>query len=80
MHPREVAIIGAIVLVVLVPWLTVRDIRRQPKQAWRAARRSRWTWMVVVVALPLLGVALYLRVARPAVRRVVTSHTDVRGG
>jgi len=72
-HPREVAIIGALVLVVLVPWLAVRDIRRQPKGAWRAAGRSGWAWVVVVVGFPLLGVALYLRIARPAVRRQVGS-------
>ena len=69
MHPREAAIIGVLVLLVLVPWLAVRDIRRQPKGGWRAAGRSRWAWIVIVVLLPLLGVALYLRIARPDVRR-----------
>ncbi len=68
MHPREVAIIGALVLLVLVPWLTIRDIWRQPKAAWRAARRSRWVWTAVAATVPLLGPAWYLRAIRPEVR------------
>lgn len=68
MHPREVAIVGTIVLLLLVPWLTVRDIWRQPATAWAAARRSRWVWTVVAVLVPIMGPAWYLRVVRPDVR------------
>ena len=68
MHPREVAIVGALVLLLLVPWLTVRDIWRQPAAAWRRAGRSRWPWTVVAVVVPVLGPAWYLRVVRPDVR------------
>lgn len=69
MHPREVAIVGALVLLLLVPWLVVRDIWRQPAEAWAAARRSRWVWTAVAVVVPVLGPAWYVRVIRPQVRR-----------
>ena len=68
MHPREVAIVGAMVLLLLVPWLTVRDIWRQPTAAWTASGRSRWVWTVVAVLVPIMGPAWYLRVIRPEVR------------
>ena len=68
MHPREAAIIGALLLLLLVPWLTVRDIWRQPVASWRRAGRSRWSWTVVAVVVPVLGAAWYLRVVRPDVR------------
>lgn len=71
MHPREVAIIGALVLLLLVPWLTARDIWRQPARAWSRARRSRWVWTALVVLVPVLGPAWYLRVVRPDVRQAV---------
>jgi hypothetical protein len=67
-HPREVAIVGVLVLLVLVPWVTVRDILRQPKPAWRAANRLRWVWIAVAVAVPVLGPAWYLRAVRPGIR------------
>lgn len=68
MHPREVAIVGALVLFLLVPWLTARDVWRQPTDAWAEAGRSRWVWTVVVVLLPVLGSLWYLRVVRPGVQ------------
>ena len=68
MHPREVAIVGALLLFVLLPWLTLRDLWRHPAAAWRHAGRSRLCWTLVVVLVPLVGVALYLRVVRPGVR------------
>lgn len=71
MHPREVALVGALVLLLIVPWLTARDIWRQPRKAWASAGRSRWVWMTVVVLVPVLGAAWYLRVVRPDVRRAV---------
>lgn len=73
MHPREVAIIGALVLLLLVPWLAARDIWRQPARAWSGARRSRWVWTALVVLVPVLGAVWYLRVVRPDVRQAVRS-------
>ena len=68
MHPREVAIVAALVLVVLLPWLAARDVLRQPRHALRAAGVSRVAMVVLVVLVPLLGPALWLRRWRPRVR------------
>lgn len=68
MHPREVAIVGALLLLLLVPWLVVRDIWRQPVEGWRHTGRSRWVWTAVAVLVPVLGPAWYVRVVRPEVR------------
>lgn len=73
MHPREVAILGAVVLVLVVPWLTVRDIWRQPPSAWSGAGRARWWWTTIAVLVPVLGPAWYLRVVRPDVRQAVSA-------
>lgn len=70
MHPREVAIVAALVLLLLVPWLTVRDIWQHPRDAWTGAGRSRWVWTSIVVLIPIMGPAWYLRVIRPSVRVV----------
>jgi len=67
-HPREVAIVGALLLLLLVPWLTVRDVWRQPASAWSDAGRSRWVWTVLCVLVPVVGPVWYLRVVRPEVR------------
>ncbi len=69
MHPREVAIVGAVVLFLLVPWLTVRDIWRRPASAWAAAGRSRWVWTLVCILVPVAGPVWYARVVRRDVRR-----------
>ena len=69
MHPREVAIVGAVALLLLVPWLTVRDIWRRPAAAWATAGRSRWAWTVVCVLVPVVGPVWYARVVRREVRR-----------
>ncbi len=68
MHPREVAIVGALLLFLLVPWLTLRDVWRHPSTRWAAAGRSRVTTTVLVLLVPVLGPAWYLRRIRPAVR------------
>lgn|GEM_PF-5683563 len=68
MHPREVAFVATLVLLVLVPWLTARDVLRQPRPALTAARVSRVAMVVLVVLVPLVGPALWLRRWRPRVR------------
>lgn len=70
MHPREVAIVGALALFLLVPWLVARDVRRQPKPAWEAAGRSRLIWTLIVVLVPVVGPVWYLRVIRRELRSV----------
>ena len=69
MHPREVAIVGALALFLLVPWLVARDVRRQPLRAWQAIGRSRLVWTLLVVLVPLFGPVWYLRVVRRELRR-----------
>ena len=68
MHAAEAAVVGALLLVLLPTWLTVRDIWSGPAAAWSGAGRSRWVWTALVVLVPVLGPALYLREARPDVR------------
>lgn len=68
MHPREVAIVGALALFLLVPWLVVRDVWRRPVASWEAIGRSRWVWTVLVVVLPVLGPVWYVRVVRRELR------------
>jgi len=67
-HPREVAIVVALLLFLLVPWLTVRDVWSHQSERWAAAGRSRVLTTVLVVLVPVVGPALYLRRIRPTVR------------
>jgi hypothetical protein len=69
MHPAEVAVVGAVLLLLLPPWLAARDVLGQPRAAWSAAGHGRLRTLALVVALPLLGPAWYLRRIRPALRR-----------
>lgn len=69
MHPREVALIGGLVLFLLVPWLVARDVLRQPEEAWRRTGRHRWAWVAVVVLVPVIGPVWYLRAVRGQLRR-----------
>lgn len=69
-HPREVAIVGALLLFLLVPWLVARDVRRQPRAAWEAIGRSRLVWTLLVVLVPVLGPVWYLRIVRRELRLV----------
>lgn len=68
MHPGEVALLGSIVLLLLPPWLAARDVRRQPRPAMQAAGVSRTGSLLLVVLVPVLGPALWLRWLRPRVR------------
>jgi len=72
--------IGALVLLLLVPWLTARDIWHQPARAWSGAGRSRWAWTAIVVLVPVLGPAWYLRVVRPEVRQAVRDTWSQQAG
>jgi hypothetical protein len=76
-YAAEVAVLLGVGLLVVLPWLVVRDVLAHPAAAWRAAGRSRTAWIVVVVLVPVLGAALYLRRARPSLRGA-TSHVAGR--
>lgn len=65
--PEALALVAAVVLL-LPPWLVLRDLLGHPAAAWSGAGRCRPAWAVVVVLLPVLGPALYLRVVRPDLR------------
>lgn len=68
MRPGAVAIVAALALLLLPPWLCARSVLRQPDAAWRTTGLSKVGWLLLVVAVPLLGPALYLRRARPLLR------------
>ena len=43
------------------------DVLRQPGWAWRRAEESKPAYCVLVLLVPLIGLAMYLRIARPKV-------------
>jgi len=60
--------IGALgTIVVLLGALGATDVLRQPRWAWKKAERSRPLFLAVTVGLPLIGLALYIFLARPRV-------------
>lgn len=60
--------VGALgTIVVLLGALGATDVLRQPRWAWKKAERSRLLFLVVTVGLPLVGLALYIFLARPKV-------------
>ena len=74
MHASEAIVIVVAVVVVLLPWLTIRDVLRHPPSSYRDIGQRRWFWLVAIVAVPVIGVALYIRLARPRLRTPVRPH------
>ncbi len=60
--------VGALgTIVVLLAALGATDILRQPRWAWKKAGRSRLLFLAVAVGIPLVGLGLYVFLARPRV-------------
>ena len=49
------------------------DAARQPGWAWRRAEESKPAWIVLVGLVPLVGLAMYLRTARPKVATIAAA-------
>jgi hypothetical protein len=60
-------------LAVMCAWLwALVDIVRRPDQEFAAAGQNKILWVVVVALLHVIGVLLYLFIARPALQRAAT--------
>lgn len=63
--PVEIIVLGLLGAVALPAWLAVRSIRRHGADRWRRIGRRRWGWVLVVLLVPAVGPALYVRLVRP---------------
>jgi hypothetical protein len=52
---------------VLLPLVGIIDALAHSATSWRAAKRSRLAWVLIMLLLNVLGVLLYLLIARPSV-------------
>lgn len=68
MYAGEVITLFVIGALVTLPWLAVRDVLRHPADRWERSGHSRTLWVAVIVLVPVLGGALYLRRVRPRLR------------
>lgn len=70
MYAGEVVVLFVVAALVLLPWLALRSVFRQPAARWEATGHSRGAWVAVILLVPVLGAALYLRRVRPRLRAV----------
>lgn len=68
MHGGEVITLFVLTALVALPWLAIRDVLRHPAERWERTGHSRAVWIAVIVLVPVLGGALYLRRVRPRLR------------
>lgn len=68
MGPQEVVVVGLVLAVLALPMLALNDLLRHPAGAWRATPHSPIVWTAIVLGIPVLGAALYLRRVRPVLR------------
>jgi Family of unknown function (DUF5652) len=54
---------------VLLPVIGIIDALAHSADSWRAAKRSRLAWVLIMLLLNVPGVLLYLLIARPSVSR-----------
>jgi hypothetical protein len=71
--PQEVIVVGTVLAVLALPMLALAELRGHPAEAWRSVPHSRLLWSIVVVGLPIIGAALYLRRVRPQLRAAVAA-------
>ncbi len=79
MHAGEAIVVMVAVLLVLVPWIVLRDIRAYDPVRWRQAGHVRAVWIALVVLVPLIGVLLYLRWVRPRLLASTPGTAGARG-
>lgn len=71
MGPQEVVLIGTVLAVLALPMIALGDLLRQP--AWPLVRHSRLVWVAIILGLPVVGAALYLRRVKPALGAAATA-------
>jgi hypothetical protein len=49
------------------------DLLRQPRWAWRRAEESKPAYFVLVLLVPLVGLGMYLQIARPKVKAIAAA-------
>jgi hypothetical protein len=49
------------------------DVLRQPGWAWRRAKESKPAYFVLVLLVPLVGLGMYLQIARPKVKAIASA-------
>jgi hypothetical protein len=64
-------LVGLIVGVSMI--LGAADLLRQPGWAWKRAEESKAAYFILVVLLPLVGLAMYLFSARPQVAKIAAA-------
>lgn len=64
----DVLVLFVVAALVLLPWLALRSVFRHPAERWEQAGHSRSVWIVVILLVPVLGAALYIRRVRPRLR------------
>jgi hypothetical protein len=60
--------LAPLVLVVGLPVWGLVDALRTPDERWQEVRHTRALWILLMLALPVLGTVLYALVARPRLR------------
>ena len=68
MYAGEVVVTFVVGALLFLPWLALRSAFRHPAARWEEAGHSRAAWIAVIVLVPVLGAALYLRRVRPRLR------------
>jgi Family of unknown function (DUF5652) len=58
-----------LVVLTLLPLVGIVDALAHSTASWRAARRSRFAWVLIQLLLNAVGVMLYFLVAHPSVSR-----------
>jgi hypothetical protein len=71
LFPTGSLVVLAVVCIGAALWLwSLVDALRVSDQTWNTAGQSKLMWVVVIILLGLLGSALYVAIARPALKRV----------
>lgn len=66
-------VIAVLALVSTIVWVwTLVDVLRRPDQQYAAAGQTKVVWLIVVFFGHVIGVLLWLLVARPQLQRVAT--------
>ncbi len=76
----EASLVGLLLLAIALAWLaafvwSLVVILKTDSDVWQMAGMSQLTWVLVVVLMPVIGVALFVTIARPQLR----AHSNLAG-